>query len=202
METGTGPYLVIRRDDGYGDVIALEVGQRCTLGRANTNRIVLKDELCSREHAEVYFAEERWRLRDLKSLNGTRVNGDAITDEWELVSGDEFQVGRTRFVYVDQLEELPHVSLAAPGETISIKKRLSQSRFMTPNPEVETGGHVARTAPLSRAIPIIRIAASVGTWPSCTASAWRWERRRPTRSWPTSCSTACSRRSMPRSAPF
>ena len=109
MDARSGPYLVIRRDDGYGDVIALEPGQRCTLGRANTNRIVLRDELCSREHAEVYFAEGRWRLRDLKSLNGTRVNNESIQDEWELVSGDEFQVGRTRFVYVNQIEELPSV---------------------------------------------------------------------------------------------
>jgi Nif-specific regulatory protein len=134
MEAGTGPYLVVRRDDGYGDVIALVAGQRCTLGRANTNRVVLKDELCSREHAEVYFAEERWRLRDLKSLNGTKVNGDPIQDEWELVSGDEFLVGRTRFVYVEQIDELPSVPLSSPSETVSIKKRLSQSRFMTPNP--------------------------------------------------------------------
>jgi transcriptional regulator with GAF, ATPase, and Fis domain len=133
MEIGTGPYLVTRRDDGYGDVIALEVGKRCTLGRANTNRIVLKDELSSREHAEVFFAEERWRLRDLKSLNGTRVNGEAI-DEWELVSGDEFQVGRSRFVYVNQIDELPNIPLGGPTDTVSIKKRLSQSRFATPHP--------------------------------------------------------------------
>ena len=133
MEIGTGPYLVTRRDDGYGDVIALEVGKRCTMGRANTNRVVLKDELSSREHAEVYFAEERWRLRDLKSLNGTRVNGEAI-DEWELVSGDEFQVGRTRFVYVNQIEELPSIPVGGPTDTVSIKKRLSQSRFVTPHP--------------------------------------------------------------------
>src|SRR4051794_39517237 len=134
MEAGTGPYLVIRRDDGYGDVIALAAGQRCTLGRANTNRVVLKDELSSREHAEVYFAEERWRLRDLKSLNGTKVNGDPIQGEWELVSGDEFLVGRTCFVYVDQIDELPSVPLSSPSESLSIKKRLSQSRFLTPNP--------------------------------------------------------------------
>jgi Nif-specific regulatory protein len=134
MQAGTGPYLVARREDGYGDVIALEVGQRCTLGRANTNRVVLKDELCSREHAEVYFAEGRWRLRDLKSLNGTRVNGEPIPDDWELVSGDEFQVGRTRFVYVNHIEDLPSVPLTGPGDTVSIKKRLSQSRFMTPHP--------------------------------------------------------------------
>src|SRR4030095_15755163 len=99
--TGAGPYLVTRRDDGYGDVYPLQAGQRFTLGRANTNRIVLKDELCSREHAEVYFAENKWRLRDLKSLNGTRVNGATLTGDWEFTPGEEFEVGKTRFVFVD-----------------------------------------------------------------------------------------------------
>src|SRR5829696_7608793 len=134
MAAETGPYLVIRRDDGYGDVIPLQPGQRYTLGRANTNRIVLKDELCSRDHAEVYFAEGRWRLRDLKSLNGTRLNDQPLTDEEELRAGDEFQLGRSRFVYVDQIDELPNVPMPSPTETVSIKKRLSQTRFMTPHP--------------------------------------------------------------------
>src|SRR5262249_43193195 len=90
MTAGSGPYLVTRREDGYGDVYPLQAGQRITLGRANTNRIVLKDELCSREHAEVYFAEGRWCVRDLKSLNGTRINNDPLLDaDWELAAGDE-----------------------------------------------------------------------------------------------------------------
>src|SRR5262245_26484899 len=140
MASGNGPYLVIRLDDGFGEVFPLEPGQRCTLGRANTNRIVLKDELSSREHAEVYFAEGRWRLRDLKSLNGTRLNGQPLDSEWELGPGDEFQVGRTQFIYVEKLEELP----GAPGQPrdtsedvdgVSIKKRLGQTRFLTPVPE-------------------------------------------------------------------
>src|SRR5204862_676392 len=105
----TGPYLVTRRDDGYGDVIPLFAGQRFTLGRANTNRIVLKDELASREHAEVYFAEDRWRLRDLKSLNGTRINGAVLDTEWELSPADEFQIGKARFIFVNQIEELPQL---------------------------------------------------------------------------------------------
>src|SRR5437764_6464721 len=123
MEAGTGPYLVTRRDDGYGDVIALEVGQRCTLGRANTNRVVLKDELSSREHAEVYFAEGRWYLRDLKSLNGTRINGRPLLEtDWKLSGSDEFQIGKTPFVFVDSLDELPNLSALQPqaqGEGVS-----------------------------------------------------------------------------------
>src|SRR6266567_750823 len=132
MDAGIGPYLVTRRDDGYGDVIALEAGKRCTLGRANTNRIVLKDELCSREHAEVYFAESRWRLRDLKSLNGTRINGEPLLEvDWELTPGDEFQVGKTQFVFVESLDELPKLPVLEPQaqtEGVSIKKRLGQTR--------------------------------------------------------------------------
>jgi transcriptional regulator with GAF, ATPase, and Fis domain len=132
--TPTGPYLVIRREDGYGDVFPLDASQRCLLGRSNTNRIVLKDELCSREHAEVAFGEGRWRLRDLKSLNGTRVQGAPIT-EWELSSGDDFQVGHTSLVFVEQLQDLPHLSHRdKPEEAYSIKKRLGQTRFLTPVP--------------------------------------------------------------------
>jgi transcriptional regulator with GAF, ATPase, and Fis domain len=137
----TGPYLVTKRDDGYGDVFPLESGARITLGRAGTNRVVLKDELCSREHASVEFAEDRWRLRDLKSLNGTRVHGSSI-EEWELTSGDEFQVGRTNFVFVDRLEDLPTAApflgpitnAAVTAEQILIRKRLGKTRFLTPPP--------------------------------------------------------------------
>ncbi|MBM3993298.1 MAG: FHA domain-containing protein [Planctomycetes bacterium] len=133
--TANGPFLVNRRDDGYGDVIPLIAGQRYTLGRANTNRIVLKDELASRDHAEVYFAEERWRLRDLKSLNGTRVNAMPLDAEWELNAGDEVQIGKTRYLFVNTIEELPQIPLPSVNETVSIKKRLSSSRFLTPNPD-------------------------------------------------------------------
>jgi transcriptional regulator with GAF, ATPase, and Fis domain len=133
--SGTGPYLVTRRDDGYGDVLPLIVGERFTLGRANTNRIVLKDELASRDHAEVYFAEDRWRLRDLKSLNGTRINGDVLDSEWELSSKDEFQIGKSRYLFVNQIDELPQVALPPIGDTLAIKRRLANSRFLTPNPE-------------------------------------------------------------------
>src|SRR5260370_15984513 len=136
MAQAAAAYLVVRLDDGYGDVFPLQEGQRTTLGRTSTNEIVLKDELCSREHAEVYHAAGAWRLRDLKSLNGTRLNGSLLDGESELTPGDEFQTGRTRFLFVQNLEELPQV--AAPArevEGVSIKKRLGQTRFLTPQPE-------------------------------------------------------------------
>ncbi|MCC6419880.1 MAG: sigma 54-interacting transcriptional regulator [Gemmataceae bacterium] len=128
-------YLVVRREDGFGDVYPLIAGQRFTLGRAATNRIVLKDELCSREHAEVYHADGRWRLRDLDSLNGTRINRETLDTEWELSPGDEMNVGRTHLIFVEYMAQLP--DLPPRDETddgVSIKKRLGQTRFLTPVP--------------------------------------------------------------------
>src|SRR5205809_5467033 len=102
-------YLVVRRDDGFGEVFPLQPGARYTLGRAATNRIVLKDELCSREHAEIYFADGRWRLRDLTSLNGTRLNGQRLQEDEALAPSDEIHLGRTHLLFVDDMEQLPDV---------------------------------------------------------------------------------------------
>jgi Nif-specific regulatory protein len=135
MAAGGTAYLVVRRHDGFGDVFPLTPGQRYTLGRATTNRIVLKDDLCSREHAEVYISDGRWRLRDLGSLNGTRLNGEALDSEWELAPGDEVHLGRTNLLFVEEMGQLPDMPAAKGSEEgVSIKKRLGQTRFLTPIP--------------------------------------------------------------------
>src|SRR5437588_8935692 len=100
MPASATAYLVVKRDDGFGDVFQLVAGQRYTLGRATTNRIVLKDDLCSREHAEVYQADGRWRLRDLSSLNGTRLNAKRLEGERELTPSDEIHLGRTNLLFI------------------------------------------------------------------------------------------------------
>jgi Nif-specific regulatory protein len=135
MPTAATAYLVVRRDDGFGDVFPLTAGQRYTLGRAVTNNIVLKDDLCSREHAEVYQANGRWRLRDLNSLNGTRINHERLETEWELAVRDVVDLGRTTLLYVEDMSQLPDFPEPQDsGEGMSIKKRLGQTRFLTPVP--------------------------------------------------------------------
>jgi transcriptional regulator with GAF, ATPase, and Fis domain len=135
MSTGGAAYLVVRRDDGFGEVFPLTAGQRYTLGRAATNRVVLKDELCSREHAEVFQSDGRWYARDLGSLNGTRVNGDTLDGERELAPKDEIHLGRTHLVFVEDMGQLPDLPDEPTGaEGVAIKKRLGQTRFLTPIP--------------------------------------------------------------------
>src|SRR5260370_41836508 len=101
MGAAGAAYLVLRDTDGFGEVFALNPGERHTLGRATTNRIVLRDDLCSREHAEVYFADDHSHVRDLKSLHGTRGNNVTLSAGWGLTVKAELQVGRTRFLLFD-----------------------------------------------------------------------------------------------------
>ncbi|OAI51343.1 ornithine decarboxylase [Planctomycetaceae bacterium SCGC AG-212-F19] len=143
VTTGAAAYLVVRREDGYGDVFPLLAGQRHTLGRANTNRIVLRDDLCSREHAEVFQQDGKWFLHDLNSLNGTRLNGTPLTADKELQINDEVGLGRSQLVFVEALAQLPSLPVAPPPTTdgqLNIKKRLRQTRFLSPLPSEKTPG--------------------------------------------------------------
>src|SRR5215468_3718488 len=107
MPTVTSAYLVVRGDDGFRDVFPLDPAQNYGLGRAAANLIVLKDDLCSRDHAEMAFTGGRWRVRDLGSLNGTRVNDVRVEGERELSVGDQLRLGRTNMVFVENLDQLP-----------------------------------------------------------------------------------------------
>ncbi|HEX4612204.1 MAG TPA: sigma 54-interacting transcriptional regulator [Urbifossiella sp.] len=133
-------FLVVRRDDGFGDVYPLQDGTRYSLGRAPTNRIVLRDDLCSREHAEVFPAEGGWFARDLGSLNGTHLNGEQLRREQRLAPRDDLRVGRVEFVFIEDLTQLPDVPEPATARSadksdgMAIKKRLGQTKYHPPAP--------------------------------------------------------------------
>jgi len=122
-------YIVACHDNGgFGKVHPLQRGLRCSIGRAPTNKVVLTDDLCSREHAEIYFAEGKWMLRDLGSLNGSRINGEQLQGEAPLAPNDELQLGRSKFIFVNDLRELPGVPDAG-ADKLEIRKRLGTTRY-------------------------------------------------------------------------
>jgi predicted component of type VI protein secretion system len=51
-----------------------------TIGRAPDNMIVISDPSVSSHHAQLQLAGETYRLKDLDSTNGTRVNGIPTTE--------------------------------------------------------------------------------------------------------------------------
>ena len=67
-------------------------------GRKRSNDFVLADESVSRIHAYISYERHRHVLYDAGSLNGTYVNGKAISRH-ELRDGDKIQMGNTTLIY-------------------------------------------------------------------------------------------------------
>ena len=63
------------------------------LGRNETNQIILSVDLVSRVHAMIYEKDSLYHIRDLKSQNGTFVNGEEIKSDTMLHDGDIIKIG-------------------------------------------------------------------------------------------------------------
>ncbi|MDO3635478.1 FHA domain-containing protein [Mycolicibacterium arseniciresistens] len=75
-------------------------GQRVTLGKSSTNVVALEhDETVSRLHAVLENLGFAWSIRDLGSRNGTHLNGEKITAERVLRSGDEVRIGKSKLIF-------------------------------------------------------------------------------------------------------
>jgi len=98
-------YLVIRDGLKWTDVFRLVSGETVTIGRAATNQIVVKDDRCSRSHAEIFNSSGLWILRDLESRNGTVVGEQRLSSDWTLHPGDVIRVGHSQLVFVHHLTE-------------------------------------------------------------------------------------------------
>ncbi len=72
-------------------------GTSITLGRETHNDIVIQDINASRKHAELRLnAQGIWTITDLRSMNGTLVNGVSVASH-PLYPGDIVTIGKTDF---------------------------------------------------------------------------------------------------------
>ena len=93
-------HLEVSKPSGR-EMVAL-TGQRVTLGKASTNAVSLEhDETVSRLHAVLENLGFAWSIRDLGSRNGTYLNGERISAERVLRSGDEVRLGKSRVIFWD-----------------------------------------------------------------------------------------------------
>lgn len=91
--------------------------ERVTIGKSSTNRVAFDhDSTVSRVHAVLEKLGVAWSIRDVGSRNGTYLNGEKITAERVLRSGDEIRIGKSRLVFWEARD-----GDEAPGdETISV----------------------------------------------------------------------------------
>ena len=68
-----------------------------TIGRKDDNSIVLSDRHVSANHAKLLIKNEVLFIEDLKSTNGTFINGKKIEGRIKLFAKDEITIGNTKF---------------------------------------------------------------------------------------------------------
>jgi pSer/pThr/pTyr-binding forkhead associated (FHA) protein len=80
-----------------GKKVAVEEHQVVRVGRTTKADFVTEDTFMSGEHFAIQCEGEGCRLLDLKSRNGTKLNGELVTSA-ELHEGDRVYAGHTEFV--------------------------------------------------------------------------------------------------------
>jgi pSer/pThr/pTyr-binding forkhead associated (FHA) protein len=119
LEVMSGPF--------QGKQIEAEVGQTVRIGRTPQSEVALEDNFMSGTHFAVECELGGCRLRDLNSRNGTKLNGEVVTEAL-LNEGDQIHAGRTDFiVHIEdprrtvRMGEQPTVRLTT-GESVSLAK--------------------------------------------------------------------------------
>ncbi|MBX7190912.1 MAG: sigma 54-interacting transcriptional regulator [Sandaracinaceae bacterium] len=91
------------------------VGDRLSIGTHPSNDLVLTDPFVSRFHCELVADEERVRVRDVGSSNGTSVDGVAVVEAW-LRLGQTLRVGHTQLRFDARDEDESTVETATQTE--------------------------------------------------------------------------------------
>ncbi len=77
---------------GGGDPVPL-LKPKLIVGRRASCDIALDFPNVSSQHCELEFERGHWRVRDLRSRNGVKVNGERVTERW-LRPGDALSIAK------------------------------------------------------------------------------------------------------------
>jgi EAL domain-containing protein (putative c-di-GMP-specific phosphodiesterase class I) len=130
------------------------------IGRRPGLELVLAAESVSKVHAEIYEDAGNLRIRDLKSTNGTFVNGEAVEDG-PIREGDVLHLGDVEFrVGVPASPPAPEPPEASdPATTVSLGRRPKGARSMPGAREMQ---ELLRDGSVTIAFqPIVRIPGGV-----------------------------------------
>jgi len=95
------PYITLHCADGK-DLARHPLDGCLVLGRSPDCDIRIHDILASREHCGIEPENDGWVVIDLKSRNGTTINGQRITRH-KLAHNDTLIIGRTRITFHDEV---------------------------------------------------------------------------------------------------
>ncbi len=98
-ESGISP-ITLRFGDKEMENNVRSTSAQLTIGRDPSCECRVTHETVSSRHARLSFRQNQWWAEDLKSKNGTLLNGAALTAPTVLAQGDVLQCGQVRFEVV------------------------------------------------------------------------------------------------------
>jgi pSer/pThr/pTyr-binding forkhead associated (FHA) protein len=135
--------LVISDDEGKTTVVPL-IRDEVTIGRKEGNTIRLTDRNVSRFHAKVAREGELFRIEDMGSLCGTKVNSKILKSESAKISaGDKISIGDYSLsIRTDVSSDVPLGRQMEPGDEAGIGKVTPHARIVvltdpTPGREID-----------------------------------------------------------------
>ena len=111
------PTLVISIDGAVIKEVQL-TKERTTLGRRPYNDIVIENLAVSGEHAVLSLMGGKVSIEDLRSINGTFVNGRAI-QKHDLLNGDLLDIGRYKIRFLNTVLKDSDAPVAQTGKTLA-----------------------------------------------------------------------------------
>ncbi|MBI2835036.1 MAG: FHA domain-containing protein [Acidobacteria bacterium] len=153
------PVLVWQRAGGTPVEYTIWPERPITIGREPTNTISIDSAFVSKNHAILQYTGGQFVVEDLKSANGTRVNGAPISVYHALKPGDVIEVGDQQLVFVDRAAE---AAGAAPGKSKQLRLAMVGAGallvmlvlFMMLAPSSSTPGTEVRTGPAAAPAPV------------------------------------------------
>jgi hypothetical protein len=97
VQRGVDAWLIVERGGGLTRDERFDLLGGLSIGRSKEADIQIEDRYASSIHARLFSREGRHFVEDMKSTNGTLLNGAALNGEAELVDGDTIQIGDTVF---------------------------------------------------------------------------------------------------------
>jgi len=117
--------LILRHGAEAGRRWPLHRDEELLIGREENCDIPLPDRQVSRSHARIFWENDSYHIEDLKSKNGTHLNGEDVVGIAKLEDGDEIQIAlRFKLAFVDAGATAP-LSLddSLPGLRLEMETR-------------------------------------------------------------------------------
>ena len=146
------PKLKITMPDG-SEVTHELTDETVTLGRVAENMIQIEHASVSSRHAQLSLDEGgNYRLDDLNSTNGTRVNGNSVV-EANLKHGDRVRFGQIETSYLGENADAhaPLPAAAEPEAEVAVETHkptnfTNASPFQKKSREIDTAGKIIMAA--------------------------------------------------------